>query len=149
MFQYELFEDRVSSVVEMRYNDDTGKLIESREVFLNPVEAEVHIKKHLRGYMASKLNRYIGHAWILGTASTSQRYSSQQRSEAMIFLLDFKNSMRDYNLFGLALWIRTYARELEMVLPHPSNNSYGSSRHDLDELLRLANALKKQTNRTF
>lgn len=149
MFQYELTADRFSSVVDMKFNDNKGNLIEHRKVFLNPGEAELFIKQHLKEYLATKLRMYVLHAWKLGTSSHSPRYSSTQRTDAMIMLLDYIRLLKQQNLFAIALWVRTNQSALETVLPVPSNSSYPSSKRNMDEIIRLSNSLKIQTNQTF
>lgn len=142
MLKYEIQQDRVSSVVELSFNDKSGRLIEERKVFLNPVQAEVYVKRKLTDYMQIKLRMYVYHAYKLGMASQSARYSREDRTNAMSFLLAYVRDIRNQNCFNIAFFIRQNVQSLEMVLPVINNASYGSSKRTLDELVRLSNNLK-------
>lgn len=142
MLKYEILTDRVSSVVEMAYNDKSGKLIEERKVFLNPAEADLYVKNRLTDYLKIKLRLYVHHAWKLGIVSQSPKYSREERTMAINFLLDYVRDFKGHNCFGIAAFIRANNRTLETVLPVINNSSYGSSKRNFDELTRLSTLLK-------
>lgn len=149
MFEYAIDKDRWSAVLEISFTNNKGKLIQERKVFVNPLEAEPYVLRNLHRYLAFKLRNYINHAYILGLASKGETYNGTLRTDAITFCKDFLKYIGTYNIFAIALWIRQNQVQLERIMPVMNNPSYPSSKRDLDELIKHAKNLKRQTNNTF
>ena len=149
MFSYEITTDRWSSVVTMQYHTEDNKLVETRDVFVNPVHADKFVMAQLLAYMQRKLRNYVLHSRRIQQTSKCEYYNTPLFRKAMNVSYYIARNVEYHNLFSLAHMIRESAENLRTILPLESNPSYYSSHATLTELIRLAVKLQKQTQRTF
>jgi len=150
MFSYEITEsDRFGTVVEMKTDDSSGRLIERREVFHTLPEAHKWISEQMHTYLHNRLVNYVSHSRHIMQHSRDPYYRVAMFEISMRRCLMFLNELEYSNLFAIAKWIRDNKMYLKAIIPAPGNNSHAGAELKLKQMFSMSAQLQKQQNRVF
>lgn len=131
-------------IVRISYTNQFNNIIEIKHSYNSMDTAERYIYLHLLNWMRDKLKRFIFHKVNLYETSSLGWYNSINKHDSLDQCRKLIPFLQDASLFTITNWILENEKHLSNILPSQRNNSYSSSRLNLQELVWMSIHLRKQ-----